>query len=102
MNKRQLIKVLMRKEKIKKSEARSVVNTFFNDMAAVLSSGERVEIRGTFSFQVKQYDAFVGRNPKTGDNVKIGPKKLPHFKCSQELKQRVNRKAAINAYNAAD
>jgi len=49
-----------------------------------------VEIRGLCSFFVKTYKSYTGRNPKTGENVTIKPKKLPFFKCGRELKQRVN------------
>ena len=50
----------------------------------------RVEIRGLCSFYVKKYKAYAGRNPKTGEKVKIKGKKLPFFKCGKELKERVD------------
>jgi integration host factor subunit beta len=50
-----------------------------------------VEIRGLCSFFVKEYRAYTGRNPKTGERVKIKPKKLPFFKAGKELKERVDR-----------
>ena len=59
-------------------------------MAESLASGDRVEIRGLCSFYVKDYKAYTGRNPKTGKNVKVAPKKLPFFKCGKELKDRVD------------
>jgi integration host factor subunit beta len=49
-----------------------------------------VEIRGLCSFFVKEYDGYTGRNPKTGEKVKIKPKKLPFFKPGKELKERVD------------
>jgi ketopantoate reductase len=48
-------------------------------------------IRGLCSFFVKEYDGYTGRNPKTGERVKIAPKKLPFFKPGKELKKRVDR-----------
>jgi len=60
-------------------------------MAEALSQGERVEIRGLCSFFIKRYKGYTGRNPKTGDKVKIKPKKLPFFKAGKELKERVDR-----------
>ena len=60
-------------------------------MADALIEGERIEIRGLCSFFVKDYKSYVGRNPKTGEKVKIQPKKLPFFKCGKELRERVNR-----------
>ena len=53
--------------------------------------GDRVEIRGFCSFFVKEYGAYTGRNPKTGERVKIAPKKLPFFKPGKELKERVDQ-----------
>jgi integration host factor subunit beta len=60
-------------------------------MADTLASGDRVEIRGLCSFYVKKYESYVGRNPKTGEEVTIKTKKLPFFKSGKELKLRVNR-----------
>jgi integration host factor subunit beta len=52
-----------------------------------------VELRGLCSFYVKEYKPYTGRNPKTGEKVKIKPKKLPFFKAGKELRNRVNQKA---------
>jgi len=90
MNKAELIKVLQNETELIKSEAESVVNLFFNEMANTLAKGDRVEIRGLCSFYVKRYKAYTGRNPKTGGHVKVKAKKLPIFKCGKELKVRVN------------
>ena len=60
-------------------------------MTDPLANGYRVEIRGLCSFYVKKYKSYTGRNPKTGEQVKIKPKKLPFFKCGKELKERVNK-----------
>jgi len=90
MNKLDLVKALEMKAELTKSEARKVVDLFFDEMSNSLANGDRVEIRGLCSFYVKQYKAYIGRNPKSGENVKIKPKKLPFFKCGQELKERVD------------
>jgi integration host factor subunit beta len=60
-------------------------------MADELAKGGRVEIRGLRSFFVKGYGSYTERNPKTGEKVKIAPKKLPFFKVGKELKERVHR-----------
>jgi integration host factor subunit beta len=49
-----------------------------------------VEIRDLGSFKVKSYGGYKGRNPKTGKQIKVKPKKLPFFKCGKELKERVD------------
>ena len=91
MNKLELISALKKESNISKSEAAKVVQIFFDSMADSLIEGERIEIRGLCSFFVKEYKSYVGRNPKTGEKVKIRPKKLPFFKCGKELRERVNK-----------
>ena len=91
MNKLELISILKEQEDLSKAEAAAVVDLFFDNMADVLARGDRVEIRGLCSFYVKEYNGYTGRNPKTGEKVKIKPKKLPFFKAGKELKERVNR-----------
>ncbi len=91
MNKLQLIQTLKTEAGITKTEATAVVNLFFDEMKNALVNGDRVEIRGLCSFFVKKYKSYTGRNPKTGEHVKIKPKKLPVFKCGKELKERVDK-----------
>jgi integration host factor subunit beta len=90
MNKLELIKTLRNECQISKKEAATIVDLFFNEMANALSKGDRVEIRGLCSFYVKEYKAYAGRNPRTGEMVDVAPKNLPFFKCGQELKNRVD------------
>ena len=90
MNKIELIATLKKETEITKSEAAKIVEIFFNEMSEALSKGDRVELRGLCSFFVKKYKSYTGRNPKTGEKVKIAPKKLPFFKCGKELKERVD------------
>ena len=90
MDKLELIGILRDEAQITKLEAAAVVGLFFNEMANALAKGDRVEIRGLCSFYVKKYKAYAGRNPKTGEKVKIKPKKLPFFKCGMELRNRVD------------
>jgi integration host factor subunit beta len=91
MNKLELIKTLRNECQISKKEAATIVDLFFNEMANSLAEGDRVEIRGLCSFYVKKYKAYAGRNPKTVERVQVAAKKLPFFKCGQELKERVDR-----------
>ena len=90
MNKVDLIQALKDSNGLSKLEAERIVNLFFDKMANALAQGERVEIRGLCSFYVKKYSGYTGRNPKTGEKVKIKPKKLPFFKVGKELKERVD------------
>jgi len=90
MNKSQLIESLAKEESLPFTKAEEVVNTVFGEMEAALIGGERVEIRGLGSFKVKKYDGYKGRNPKTGEMIKVANKKLPFFKVGKELKERVD------------
>ena len=91
MNKLDLVEALREKEGITKNEAATIVELVFDEMSNALANGDRVEIRGLCSFYVKKYKAYTGRNPKTGEKVKINPKNLPFFKCGKELKEMVDK-----------
>jgi len=67
-----------------------IFNTVFDSMTEPLASGDRIEIRGLGSFAIKQRKARAGRNPRTGEQVQVGAKKVPFFKKGKELKERVN------------
>ena len=90
MNKLELIAQLKTEANISRMEASKVVQILFDDMTETLAAGDRVEIRGLCSFYVKNYKSYTGRNPKTGDKVRIKPKKLPFFKPGKGLKERVD------------
>lgn len=90
MNKLELIVALGNEAGITRTEAGRIVNLFFGTIGDTLAQGSRVEIRGLCSFLVKEYGAYTGRNPKTGEKVKIHPKRLPSFKCGKELRLRVD------------
>jgi integration host factor subunit beta len=90
MNKIELIQALKDSNHLSKSEAETIVTLFFDKMAEALVQGDRVEIRGLCSFFVKKYDGYIGRKPKTGEKLKIAPKKLPFFKVGKDLKERVD------------
>ncbi|MBW2641980.1 MAG: integration host factor subunit beta [Deltaproteobacteria bacterium] len=91
MNKLELVEALREEAGITKNEAEVIVNMVFEEMSNTMANGDRVEIRGLCSFCVKQYKAYTGRNPKTGEKVEIKPKKLPFFKSGKELKDRVDK-----------
>jgi len=90
MNKAELAQTLSTANDISKIESSKIVNLFFDQMAAALEKGERVEIRGLCSFYAREYEGYTGRNPKTGEMVEIAPKKLPYFKCGKGLRERVD------------
>jgi integration host factor subunit beta len=67
-----------------------IVTTIFDEIAAALSRGDRVELRGFGAFSVKQRDSRVGRNPRTGDAVQVASKRVPYFKTGKQLREKLN------------
>jgi integration host factor subunit beta len=97
MTKSDLIDVLCETQKMPKGRAELLVNVIFDSMEASLRKGERIEIRGFGSFEIREYRAYEGRNPRTGSAVAVKPKRLPFFKVGKELKERVNAGARRGA-----
>ena len=96
MTKSDLIEHLCQLQKLPKGRAELLVNTIFDCMEASLRRGERIEIRGFGSFEIRSYRSYEGRNPRTGKSVAVKPKRLPFFKVGKELKERVNLSAGKN------
>jgi len=90
MNKAMLIRALSKKENLTDKQAFDVVNLIFKGFTAVLKQGGRIEIRGFGTFVVRNYKAYTGRNPKTGVNIKVAPKRSAFFKVGKELKKMVD------------
>lgn len=91
LNKSDLIDVISRKlPNLAARDVEVIVNTVFDSMTGQLRQGGRIEIRGFGSFEVRVRSPRLGRNPKTGDSVKVGERKVPFFKVGKELKERVN------------
>ena len=82
--------MISRETKLPLREASAVTNTILDLMIDTLAKGDSIELRGFGSFIVKEYKAYQGRNPKTGQKIEVPPKKLPFFKVGKELKERVN------------
>lgn len=92
MNKSELIEALAEKTNMPIREAGSITNALIDTMSEALAKGDSIEIRGFGSFVVKEYGSYTGRNPKTGEKIKVSPKKLPFFKVGKDLREQVNRK----------
>jgi integration host factor subunit beta len=90
MTKSDLVDSVSNKLQLPRGKAELIVNGVFDCMERALRSGNRIEIRGFGSFEIRHYKAYEGRNPRTGDPVGVQPKRLPFFKVGKELKERVN------------
>ena len=67
-----------------------IVVTIFDEIAAALARGDRVELRGFGAFSIKKREARTGRNPRTGDTVEVARKVIPFFKTGKQLRERLN------------
>ncbi len=67
-----------------------IVTTIFEEIASALSRGDRVELRGFGAFSIKQRDARIGRNPRTGEAVQVDAKRVPYFKTGKQLRDKLN------------
>lgn len=72
------------------TDADRVVSIVFEEIARALESEQRVELRGFGAFTIKKREARVGRNPRTGETVKVAPKAVPFFKSGKTLLDRLN------------
>ena len=70
-----------------------IVNTLFDEIINALADGDRVELRGFGACSVKQRDARIGRNPRSGESVQVEAKNVPFFKTGKLLRDRLNGKA---------
>ncbi len=71
-------------------EVETVVGAVFDSITDQLSRGGRVELRGFGAFSTRSRDARVGRNPRTGESVQVGAKRVPYFKPGKEMRERLN------------
>jgi len=71
-------------------DVETIVNTVLNEIIAALARGDRVELRGFGAFSVKDRQARIGRNPRTGADVSVNRKSVPFFKTGKEIRHRLN------------
>jgi integration host factor subunit beta len=71
-------------------DVEKIVETVFQEISNALARGDRVELRGFGAFSVKHRESRVGRNPRTGDTVKVESKRLPFFKTGKALREKLN------------
>jgi len=90
MTKSELIDSIAVSRNLPRRTAEEIVNLIFQTMRDTLVDRGRIEIRGFGSLKVKHYKSYTGRNPKTGQEISVGPKRLPVFKVSKVLRKSVN------------
>jgi len=93
VNKSELIAALTAKTALSKKDAEKVLNAFVDSVSASLIKGEKVQLIGFGTFDVKSRPARTARNPRTGAEIKIKASKAPTFKAGKALKDKVNTPA---------
>ena len=98
MTKSELIELISSKQtQFNQKDVEIAVNEIIETMINSLSNGERIEIRGFGSFSLHHRKSRIGRNPKTGEQVDLSEKRVPHFKPGKNLKKSVDE--AKDLYN---
>ena len=92
MNKTELVANIAEKSGLTKKDAEKALGAFFESVQQALIEGDRVQLIGFGTFEVKERAARKGRNPQTGKEIQIPAAKLPVFKASAALKELVNGK----------
>ncbi len=85
-----LIQELSQKHNTTKSMATLIVDSILDSITNTLKKGNRVEIRGLGTFELREYEAYEGRNPQTGEKIQVKAKKLPFFKPGK-FKDQINK-----------
>jgi len=92
MNKAELIAKIAEESKLTKKAAETALNAFVTSVEGALKKGEKVQLVGFGTFEVRQRAARKGRNPQTKAEIKIPASKAPVFKAGKALKELVNKK----------
>src|SRR6266576_4537169 len=90
MTKADLVEEVAKVTELTRKDSEVIVDTLFESVIKALRTGDKLEVRGFGSFRVRQRNARVGRNPKTGEKVEVPAKRVPYFKPSKELKDLIN------------
>ncbi len=91
MNKTELIAAAAESTGLTKKDTEKVLNAAFDAITAALVHGDKVQVSGFGIFEVKERQARVGRNPRTGDSMDIAASRVPSFKAGKALKDSVNQ-----------
>ena len=102
MTKAELVEKVANQINLTKKQTEVVVTTVFPSITDSLAEGKKVELRGFGSFRIRQRNARVGRNPKSGQKVDVPSKKVPFFKAGNELRELVDEHEAREAQEAQE
>lgn len=91
MNKNDLVSAMASGTGLSKVDSAKALDAFVSSVSSALAKGEEVRLIGFGTFNVTNYKGGMGRNPRTGETLKIAPRKQPKFKAGKGLKDMVNK-----------
>lgn len=91
MNKTELVSSIAEKADLTKKDAERALSAFFSSVEEALVRGEKVQLVGFGTFEVRERKARMGRNPQTGEEIQIDASKVPAFKAGKALKEAVDK-----------
>ena len=92
MNRAELVAKIAEKSELTKKDAEKALASFISSVTEALKDGDKVQLVGFGTFEVSKRAARTGKNPQTGEAIKIPASKSPKFKAGKALKDTVNKK----------
>ncbi|HEX9751186.1 MAG TPA: HU family DNA-binding protein [candidate division Zixibacteria bacterium] len=89
MKREEMIEKISKEAKVNKAQAERAMKALFDGVATSLKKGQKVTFVGFGTFSISKRKARMGRNPRTGEQIKIAAAKVPHFKAGEQLKRSV-------------
>ena len=89
MNKQELVSAMAEKAEHKKGQAEAALNAFIDTVSETLKNGEKIQLIGFGSFEVRERSERKGKNPQTGEEITIAAAKVPAFKVGKALKDAI-------------
>ena len=91
MNKAELVKAMADETQLTQKNVEKVLNSFVNQVSSALAKQDKVQLIGFGTFETRKRSARTGRNPQTGEELKIKASTVPAFKSGKALKEKVNK-----------
>ena len=91
MNKTELVAAVAEQAALSKKDAEKALNAIVDTITNALTEGDKVQLVGFGTFEVRDREARTGKNPRTGETIKIAASKAPAFKAGRALKDAVNK-----------
>ena len=89
VNRSEFIDLVANRLSVAPKDSEEILRVILQSMTSALLKKDRIEFRGCGVLSIKEYDGYEGRNPKTGERIKVGPKCLPVWRTGTELQQRI-------------